>query len=99
MLEQLKNFDEDRYNLDEMVALLSFAKDLNVTYADQGLEPPSWLKENTRSLERVIQAARRDDLEARLVRARARQEQLATPAEQRKDVAQEIQALEAELEA
>ena len=98
MLHQLKNLVADAADLDTLVGLLAFGKDLRVQYADCGLDPPSWLGENVVILEREIAGRRRDLLEAKLQRVKSRREQLATPTEQRNAADAEIKELEAELD-
>jgi hypothetical protein len=63
MLEKLLNFDRDRTELDEMIALHAFGKTLLATYAEFELEVPDRLGENMTAIGNEIRARARDNYE------------------------------------
>jgi len=97
MLTELKKFDPDRANMEELVALSAFAKSYRAEFTALNLEVPEWLDDKTRILQREILARGRDVLEKRLKDARAASAALMTPSEKRAALAAEIAALEAQL--
>lgn len=97
MLNDLKKFDPDRAQMDELVALSAFAKSLRAEYTALNQEIPEWLDDKTRVLLREILSRGRDALEKRLKDARAQAAQLMTPAEKRAQLSKEIAELEKQL--
>jgi hypothetical protein len=97
MLEKLKQLNCDRLDLDEAVALHAFAGVMETSFAGFGVASPKWLTDAQRALDEEIRRRARDDLMARLARAKARKEALKTEAQKRADVDGEIAALEAAL--
>jgi hypothetical protein len=86
LINQIKAFNAASAQVDEMVALLTFAKSLRGTYTDSGLVVPEWLAEGIANIEQAIADARRDELlrEAKLLDIE--ESRLKTKAERRDEV-------------
>jgi hypothetical protein len=97
LVEQLKSFDVERVQLDELLALAAFGKLLRTERESRGLDSPDWLDDRLRTLNREIESRRRDTLELRLKQAKAQAATLLTPTERREKVQAEITALEKQL--
>lgn len=71
VLNRLRALNCDRSDIDELVALQSFAEVLQATYAGSGLVVPEWLSDSLVTLKREIADRRRDELlrEAKLLDA------------------------------
>lgn len=89
MLKELKSFDAERCDLDQLVALSAFAKVLHAEYEARNIQVPEWLDDSRRALAREIEGRRRDALELRLKEVRAGQSGLLTAAEKREKLAAE----------
>jgi septal ring factor EnvC (AmiA/AmiB activator) len=96
-LNSLKSFDVDRISADDAVGLAAIGKSIQAEYAAHKLTAPEWLGEKLRSLDRWIEAHRRDTLELRLKEARAMKSTLLTREEKRSSLDADIARLEAEL--
>lgn len=94
MLNELKNLQLDRLDLDEIVALYGLGDSIRKVNAEYGLPQPEWLTTNLETLQKEIKSKRRDSLERALKLAKARKEQLKTIDERRKDTEAEIERLE-----
>ncbi len=93
MLEQLRNFDSDRANPDEMVALHAFARVLEAEYQSLGLHAPEWVAEKKTEVKRELDS-RLADMKAKRVREIKQQlATLKTAAEKRADLEAELQRL------
>lgn len=99
MLEQLRKFDTDAAQMDETLAMAAFARLLRAEYEHRNTTVPEWLDNVTRRLGQAIESRRRDALEMRLKEISAQETQLLTAAEKRIKLAEERQALEAQLAA
>ena len=97
MLEQLRNFNLDRIDLDEMVALFAFGENLKVVYGNLLLEVPEWVTDNVATLQKEIHSRRRDSLEKELKKAQASLESLKTADEKRQDIRAKIERLQTAL--
>lgn len=62
MLDKLLNFDRDRTELDEMLALYGFGKTLLATYAEFELEAPERITNNLETIAEEIRAQAKDNL-------------------------------------
>lgn len=99
MLKELRSFDADRCDIDQLVALSAFAKVLHAEYEARNINVPEWLDDSRRTLAREIEGRRRDALELRLKEVRAQKSGLMTASEQREALAAEEAALTSELAA
>jgi hypothetical protein len=97
MLSDLKNFNADRMDIPELVALSSFARALQAEFQSLGVEIPEWVDENSKSLAREIKSRNADRIASKLKAAKARLETLKTPDEKRTALAAEIAELEKQL--
>jgi uncharacterized protein (DUF3084 family) len=95
MLNQLRHFDKDRADYDELVELSAFARGLRAEYEVLGSEAPDWVDQQIKALRREIHARQQDALEMRLAKAKARRGSLATTEEKRAQLDEEIKSLEA----
>lgn len=99
MLNELKRFDKDRSNYDELIELSAFGRALRAEYEALGGEVPDWVDFQIKALRREIHARQSDAKEARLARAKARLASLATPDEKRAAAKAEVDELEAQIRA
>lgn len=95
LLDRLKQLDVDKLSLDDAVELAVDAKALRAEYERRTLPVPEVLDDSLRSLDRDIEARRRDALELRLKEVR-RQRAATMSAEEKR---QKLAAEEADLEA
>lgn len=94
MLERLKNFDVERADVEELVALSAFARQLTEEYKLQLIASPEWLEIRTAELKREI-GTRQADIRAKRVREiKAKLNGLKTAEEKRTELAAELAALE-----
>lgn len=92
---QLLNLE--RLDLDEMVGLASQGRTLEAEYAHLNTEAPDWLTDGLKALRRDIREKLADTKQRRLLEARAKLSNLASPEERRAKLAQEIADLERDL--
>jgi hypothetical protein len=94
MLQQLRSFDPDRGDLEDVVALSSFAKSFRSEFEHNNLEVPSWLDDKIRELGREIRNRSADNIAMKLKEAKARRAVLRTTEEKRAELDKEIAKLE-----
>jgi hypothetical protein len=94
MLAQFKNFQADRMDLDELVALAAYGRALRTEYEAVGLDEPEFIDIQLKSLRREIHSRNADKLEKTLREKRSRLEALKSPTEKRAEIKKEIAALE-----
>lgn len=97
MLQRLKSLDLDRIDVDEAIALATFAGLLVEGHVMRGLEAPEWLLDSKNLLEKEIKARHRDKLEKDLKETEAALETLKTAAEKREDLKAKAERLKAAL--
>lgn len=71
MLDQLKNFNAERMDVDELVALAAFARTLRAEYEATQVDEPEWVGTQLNSLRREIQTRMTDHREAELRKVNA----------------------------
>jgi len=98
MLSQFKNFQADRMDLDELVALAAFGSMVRAEYEKHQLEEPEFVDVQLKALRREIHARNADRLESSLREKRARLESLKTPNEKKAQLRKEISGLEKQLQ-
>lgn len=98
-INQLKQLDTDRYDLDELVALSAEGKAIQAEFASLGADEPEWLGAAVRALARDIRVRQADAIEKRLRQARARVEALKPASERRAALEAQIAADEARIKA
>ena len=95
MLEQLKNLNLERLDLEEAVSLVHFAKGLRAEFESQTLDVPEWLDDSIRSLTREIRDRQADSRARRIKEIKARLATLKTTEERRSELSEELKKLEA----
>ena len=95
MLQQFRQLDIDRVDMSEAVALYTFGRGLEVSYAEFGIEIPEWIGNRIKALKREIQLKNNDVLQRELAKAKMELQGLMTPAEQREEARKNIKRLEA----
>jgi hypothetical protein len=94
MLNQLRRLNTETSTLDELIALETFAVQLQLGYDKHQVPTPDWLGQALKTLELEIVAKTRAILELRLREARAKQANLRTREERRQNADQEVEMLE-----
>lgn len=95
MLERLKNLDVERLDVDDLVALSAFGRQLTEEYKTLQIAAPEWLETRTAELKREI-GTRTADIRAKRIREiKSRLAALKTTEEKKTDLAAELAALEA----
>jgi hypothetical protein len=97
MLKELRGLDIERTDLDEMVALSAFGRDMKAEYERLIIPIPEWLEDRLVELDRETRLRRTDALEKKLKELRARKETLKTAEQKRQDVDTEMAKIEAAL--
>lgn len=97
-LQQLKTFQADRMDLDELVALATFGRSIRAEYEAHNLEEPDWLDIQLKSLRREINSRNADKLESRRREINARLDSLKTPTEKKSELLKEKARLDKQLE-
>ena len=95
MLEELKNLNLERMDLDEAIALSAFARILKAEYEHANAEAPAWLDDRTREIRMEIRDRMRDSVAKQIKETEARLESLATPEEKRQNLRIRLEALKA----
>lgn len=98
-LTDLKNYDAERLQLEDLIHLDATAKVTLASYADNGVDVPEWLSNTANRLKVDIRQRNRNVLEKRLSEVRARRAALATTEEKRAQAAAEEEKLTALLNA
>lgn len=98
MLENFKNFDANRLDIDQLVALAAYGRHLREEYEALGFDEPEFIDIQLKSLRREIHSRNADKLEKTLREKRSRLEALKSPTEKRSEIKREIQTLEKQLE-
>jgi hypothetical protein len=96
-LNQLKQFDADRYDLDELVCLSAEGNLLQAQYKTLGVDEPEWLGNTVRSLANNIRLRQADAIEKRLRQAKARVQALKPASERRAELEAEIAKLQSQI--
>ena len=86
-------------DLDDLVSLAAFGRQLRAEYEFHNLEEPDWLEVQIKSLRREINSRSVDKLEARSREITARLDSLKTPTEKKAELLKEKAKLEKQLEA
>ena len=97
MLETFKNFVIDRLDMEELIALSAFGRQLRAEYESVNVDVPTWVGDNLRTLRREIASRNADSLEKTLREKKARLESLKPAEERRKELQAEIDALQSKL--
>lgn len=72
MFDQLRRYSADQFQLDELVALEVFGRQMRQGYESRQIEAPVWLDDTLRAISSEIAVKARDQLQLRLKEAKAR---------------------------
>lgn len=97
MLNQFKNFDAGRLDIEELVALAAYGRMLREEFEVHGLDEPAYVDVQLKALKREIHARNADKLEATLRELKSRREALKTPTEKKAEINRQIAQLEKQL--
>lgn len=92
-LTTFKNFNADRMDIDEFVALLAFGKSLRAEYDALQIEEPEYIDTQLKSLRREISVRSADKVAARKRELLARIDSLKTPAQKKSELEAELKKL------
>ena len=95
LIMDLKNFNSDGKDLDELVELAAEGRAFRAEYEALQLEVPEWLDNSLKAVRRDIRDRVADSKAARLKELKARRAQLKTTEEKRSVLDKEIEKLEA----
>jgi len=95
VLSDFQNFNKDRLNLDDMVALAAFGRILRAEYEAQKVDEPEFVDTQLKLLRREIASKVDDKRQARRKQIEAQLQSLKTPAERRAELEQEKAELDA----
>ena len=94
-LAQLKTFNENACDLEELVVLLTFGNQLRDTFEAVSVEIPEWLDGQLRKLKREIRSRQADSIDKVIREKEARLEALKPAEKKRAELAAEIKKLKA----
>lgn len=94
MLQNLKSFDADRMQLDELVALEAFGHGLREAYERLQVEEPAFVDTQLKSVRRVIRTRVADKAEARKKQVQAQLDALKTPTQRKQELLAELKELD-----
>jgi hypothetical protein len=93
LLAQFKNFQVNQLQLDDLLSLSVFGKNLKAEYDRYGVEVPDWVDTNLRILNNTIQAKIADATQLRIKKIQSQLEALQTPTERREALTKELERL------
>jgi hypothetical protein len=93
MLQDFKNFNVDASDLDELVALSAFGKQLRGEFEAQKVAVPEYVSDNLNSLAREIDSRMADRRATRVRELKAQRDSLKTAQERRDAIDKELAAL------
>jgi|SRR5208337_424196 len=94
MLHEFQNFNKERLDMAQLVALAAFGRQLRAEYETHQLEEPEWLDVQIKTLRREIVSRNADSIDARRREIRSRLDSLKTPTEKREELQKELAALD-----
>jgi len=97
MIEKLKSFSANKYDMEELVVLSAYGKMVAAEFESLTIDKPAWLSEAQTGVAGEIRSRTADALKKKLTDAKARFETLKTPDQKRQDTQDEIKRLEAAL--
>jgi hypothetical protein len=93
-LSDFKNFTAARMDIDELVSLAAYGRQLRAEYEAQKVDEPEWVGIQLNSLRRTVQSRLADAQEARRRQIKASLHSLKTPAERRAELEKELAELD-----
>lgn len=97
MLTEFRNFNVDRCDIHELVALAAFGKALRAEYEAHNIDEPDWVDAQLKSLNREIRVRNADRLETERRQIQAKLDSLKTPEQKRRELQKRKQEIESEL--
>lgn len=94
MLDQLKNFSDNSLDLDELVALAAFGRQLRAEFEAQRVSEPEYVAMQLNAVRREIEAKMADRREARKREIKSQLQGLKTAGERRAELEKELVELE-----
>jgi len=94
MLEEFRNFNKDRLDLDDLVTLAAFGRLLRAEYEAEKVDEPEFVNIQLMVLRREIASKMADKRAARLRQIKTQLHGLKTTAERREDLEKELAELE-----
>jgi hypothetical protein len=92
-LEQLRNLDLARPDLEELVAMSAAATAIHGEFEKLSVDVPEWLDTRARELKREIRTRQQDSVDKRVREIKARMDTLKTPTEKRAELQAELDKL------
>jgi len=96
-LHEFRNFNVDGSDIDELVALSLFGRQLRAEYEALQLEEPEWVGIQTKALRREIHSRSKELLEARDREISSRLDALKSPGEKREELIKEQEKIRQKL--
>jgi hypothetical protein len=93
MLQEFKNFNVDAADLDELIALSAFGKQLRAEFEARQVAVPEYVSDNLNSLAREIDSRVADRRAQRVRELKAQRDSLKTAQERRDAIDKELAAL------
>lgn len=93
MLDQFKSFNVDGADIDQLVALSAFGKQLRGEFETQKIPVPEYVSDNLNSISREIDARMADRKATRIRELKAQRASLATAQERRASIDKELEDL------
>jgi len=97
MLEQLRKFNKDNSNLEDMMALSAFGKSIQSEYVSRNIPAPEWLTGVLSTLGHEITSKTRDQLEKRKRELQAQAAGLESAETKRARIARELAEIDSQL--
>lgn len=97
MLNTFKTFTADRLQLDDLVVLSAFGRQLRAEYEALQVDEPEFVDLQLKSLRREIHARVADKLEARRSEVKSRLDNLKTPQQRKAELQKELASLDKQL--
>ncbi len=98
-LEQFRNFNVDGLDIDELVALSVFGRQLRAEYESLQIEEPEWVDVQLKSLRREIHVRNANALEARKREIDSRLDALKSPGQRKTELLNERAQIDKALKA
>ena len=98
MLDRFKSFDTERMDVDDLVALAAFGRQLRAEYEALQLEEPEFVDVQIKTLRREIHARNQDNLAARKRTLQNQLEALQTPTEKKAKLQKQLADINKQLQ-
>jgi hypothetical protein len=98
-LDQFRNFNVDGLDIDELVSLSLFGRQLRAEYEALQIEEPEWVDIQLKALRREVHVRNANNLEARRREIDARLDALKTPGQRKNELLKERELIDKQLKA